>query len=91
MRNLLDTASIAQNLDGNRLTGSLQIPVSGYLDRHPLQRKGRMGPWLSKQPNFKQFIGALTVTFDTERFIEFDHIRLFDHAGFKIVVLNDLK
>ena len=69
-RNLLDTASIAQNLDGNRLTGSLQTPVSGYLDRHPLQRKGRMGPWLPKQPSFEQFIDALTVVFDTERFIE---------------------
>jgi len=27
MRNLLDKASDAQSLDGNRLTGSLQIPV----------------------------------------------------------------
>jgi hypothetical protein len=28
MRNLLDEASAAQNLDGNRLTGSLHFPVN---------------------------------------------------------------
>jgi hypothetical protein len=33
----------------------------------------------------------LTVTLGTEGFIDFDHIRLFDRGGFKIVAPNDLK
>jgi len=48
MRNSLDTSSAAQYLGGTRQTGRLQIPVSGYLDRRPLQRKGRIGPWFHK-------------------------------------------
>src|ERR1700722_15953511 len=31
-RNLLDTSSVAQSLDGNRLEGSLHIPDANYME-----------------------------------------------------------
>jgi len=30
MRNPLDVSSVAQSLDGDRLVGSLQFPVTGF-------------------------------------------------------------
>src|SRR5262249_25333169 len=39
MRNHPDKASVAQYLDGTRLTGRLQIPVLRYLRRRRLERK----------------------------------------------------
>ncbi len=41
MRNSLDISSAAQYLDGIRLTGRPQIPVTCHLGRRPLKRKSR--------------------------------------------------
>jgi hypothetical protein len=35
MRNLLDESSIAQNLDGNRLMGSLRFPAGKLYEPNP--------------------------------------------------------
>ena len=42
MRNLLDTSSVAQSLDGNRLKGSLHIPDANYREPRASAQVGQV-------------------------------------------------
>jgi hypothetical protein len=69
MRNHLDKSSVAQCLDGIRLTGRLQIPVTCHLRRRPSKRKsdrdasntpGEFGPQPSSSLPSTAELAALT-------------------------------
>jgi hypothetical protein len=89
---LLDTSSAAQYLDVTRLTGETADPREWLSRPAPIATQEPDGTLVQlSSPTLGISLVLLTVTLGIEGFIGFDHISLFDHRDFKIVVLNDLK